>query len=88
MDIEQGREHARLPWVMEHRLVGLDRDRAEPLPHAAHVVHCAVHLLAFSLQFSPSRHWPARELLLSLQHRPRCKSAHGQHANEHGGEEV
>ena len=40
---EQAHEHARLPWVMEHGLVGLDRDRAEPLPHAAHVVQCAVH---------------------------------------------
>ena len=41
--LEHGREHARLPWLMEHRLVGLDRDWAEPLPHAAHVVHWAVH---------------------------------------------
>ena len=48
--LEHGREHARLPWVMEHRLVGLDRDWAEPLPHAAHVVHWAVHEKKYHLR--------------------------------------
>ena len=54
MDHEQGREHARLPSVMEHRLVGLDRDRAEPLPHAAHVVECAVHRAPGCMPFCDS----------------------------------
>ena len=47
---ERGREHAPLPWVMEDRLVGLDRDRTEPLLHSTHVEDCCVHrLLSFQL---------------------------------------